>query len=526
VSRTVWSTLLVATAAQAQPSYEDILDEARAMERETRPGEQLDVPLERAYQKLAEAAQLAPGRWEAFALRGVNRCASAVVCRHRLTELMAESRARGEPEEVQRNKREAGLYYIDQLIAAARHDFAVMERNMRTRREVDPGRIRFAAAALKYARGEYLESPQGPGAIDDFKALMKSGWNPDRCSEFVARCYVQLGNDAAADEDYIGAQKQWDEAARWARTTLTQRVILTNKAAAYDLDNEFGLAEKIIRAQIAMEPGRPAHWKNLGMMLGHQNLLRAALPAYRRARELCRGTPAAVFHGNAWLKPAMIHGKLLEEDGDLRLAWRLFLEYRAMLGDDYNFCVNFGEFAFHLGQYELSWQYLVRARDLQPFCIMPYQLLLMTALRLEGPREEVEKRIEKAREDHREAMKVFRPRDETAGLRRVCAGLRERTTPVTAQTRIERIEPDPLAGYGPDRPPPWVEEAAAERAPFDPDRRDEAMPETSPEVEETAPESSPRRWTPTAWIVAGAAVLAAAALFLVLARRPRGKRDD
>jgi tetratricopeptide (TPR) repeat protein len=400
-----------------------------------------------------------------------------------------------------------------------------MERNMRARREVDPGRIRFASAALKYARGEYVESPDGPGAIEGFKSLMKSEWNPDICSEFVARCYLQLGNDAAADEKYLDAQEHWDEALRWVRTPLTRRVILTNKAAAYDLDNEFGLAEKVLRLQVRMEPGEPAHWKNLGLMLGHQNLVRAALPAYRKARELCRGTPAAVFHGNAWLKPAMIHGKLLEEDGDLRLAWRLFLEYRAMLGDDYNFCVNFGEFAFHLGQYNLAWQYLARARDLQPFCIMPYHLLLQTALRMDGPREEVEQRIEKARADHREALRAYRPRDETSGMRRLCGGLRERTTPVGDNAPISRIEPDPLAGYGPEHAPAWLEEAADERIPFRPDLRDARAPEAAPEVADTVPESSARKWTPTAWVVAGAAVLAAAVLFLVLARRPRGKRD-
>lgn len=517
----MWSTLLVAAVAQAQPSYDQILAEARALERAARPGEQLDVPLERAYQKLAEAARLVPDRWEAFAMRGVNRCASAVVCRHRLTELVADSRARGEPEEVQKSKQAAGLYYIDQLIAAAQHDFAVMERNMRTRREVDPGRIRFAAAALKYARGEYLKSASGPGAVDDFKELMRSGWNKEHCSEFIARCYVQLGNDAAADEDYLGAQDYWDEAMQWARTPITRRVILTNKAAAFDLDNEFGLAEKIIRLQIKMEPGQPAHWKNLGMMLGHQNLVRAALPAYKRARELCRGTATAVFHGNAWLKPAMIHGKLLEEDGDLHLAWRLFLEYREMLGDDYNFCVNFGEFAYQLGRYELAWKYLVRARDLHPFCIMPYQLLLMTAMRLDGPRKEVEERIAKARADHNEAMKAFRPRDETAALRRVCSGLRERTTPVGPDAPIGRIEPDPLAGYGPDHPPAWIEEAAARRIPFRPDLPDEVTQEEAPTVADTAPEpaSETPRWT--TWLVAGAAALAAVVVVFMLARRRR-----
>ena len=119
-------------------------------------------------------------------------------------------------------------------------------------------------------------------------------------------------------------------------------------------------------------------------------------------------------------------------------------------------------------------------------------------------------------------MKVYRPRDETAALRRVCAGLRERTTPVTPDAPVGRIEPDPLAGYGPDHPPPWVEEAAAERIPFRPDLPDEVAPEVDREAEETAPEPSPRKWTLGAWIVAGAAVLAAAALFFLLARRPRG----
>ncbi len=475
--RTFLASLPLAAAALAQESYEEIIREALRLEGEIRPGEQADVALERAYQRLGDAAQLAPGRWEAFALRGTNRCTAAVACREILVHLLSDARARGEPPETVQAMEARGYEFIGVCIANARQNFSVMHSNMQRTKEVDPDRLQFVIAALRYAEAEYLTSPDGtPGAIDEFKELIRRGWMPDYCAEFIARSYVQLGVTAVSKDQIEEAQQFWDEALKWSRTPATRRVILSNKAAAFDLHEELGRAEAMVRQQIEMEPDQPIHWKNLGLMLGHQNRLRAALRAYERTRALCKSVegpiPLGAFHGSAWLKAAMIHGKLLEEDGDLRLAWRLFLEYRTMLGDDYNFCINFGEFAFHIGQFDLAWAFLTRARDLQPFCLMPHQLLLMTALRLQGPAEEVKQRIETAREAHREAQRRFRPSDESPALKRLCGGLRDRISSGMARAVAELLEPDPLAGLGPDSPPEWITTAAAARQPFRPDAPD------------------------------------------------------
>lgn len=475
--RTLLAALPLTAPALAAESYEEIIHDARRLEGEIRPGEQADVALERAYQRLGEAAQLAPGRWEAFALRGTNRCTAAVVCREILLHLLGDARARGEPPDTVQAMEARGYEFIGICIANARQNFSVMHANMQRTNEVDPNRLQFVIAALRFAEAEYLTAPDGtPGAIDEFKELMRRGWMPDYCSEFVARSYVQLGVTAVSQDRMEEAQQLWDEALKWSRTAATRRVILSNKAATFDLHEELGRAEALVRQQIEMEPDQPIHWKNLGLMLGHQNKLRAALRAYERTRALCESVegpvPLGAFHGSAWLKAAMIHGKLLEEDGDLPLAWRLFLEYRAMLGDDYNFCINFGEFAFHMGQFDLAWTYLGRARDLQPFCLMPHQLLLMTALRLQGPPDEMKIRIEKAREAHREAQRRFLPSDESPALKRLCGGLRDRISVGLAGSISELLDPDPLAAHGPERPPEWITAAAATRQPFRADAPD------------------------------------------------------
>jgi tetratricopeptide (TPR) repeat protein len=519
--------LWLAPAVAAQDNrYEELLDEAVQLEHQLWPGETADAPVDRSYRKLAEAARLAPGRWEAFALRGTNRCTMAVVSRDRMRQALNDARARGESDRSLYAREVAGERFIAQCIEEAKQNFGVMHRNMQARGEVDPERLRFATAALSYAKREYLKGEAGgPGAIDGFKSLMRRGWKVDYCSEFIARCYLQLGVKAVMDDKHELAQEHWSEGLRWARHADTKRTLLTSKAAGYDLDNEYGYAEKILRELIEKEPTRPVHWKNLGLMLGHQNKLRAALHAYRQCRFLCSRArtpiPLSYFHGNSWLKAAMIHGKLLEQDGDLLLAWRLFLEYRATHGDNYNFCVNFGEFLFHQGQFDLAWRFLVRARDLQPFCLMPFHLLLQTALRMDGPREEVEQRIEQARKAHREALKRFRPREESARLKRLCAGLRDERGGERLGNPQELLDPDPLAGQGPDAvPPEWIVKAAALREPFRPydpaidDQGEPGLPSAEP-----PPEPAPDRTRLWVWGLTALSLLVIGGAWVLVRRR-------
>ncbi len=524
--RTLLATLPLAAAALAQDAYEEMIGEALRLEQEIRPGEQADAALERGYQKLAEASELAPGRWEAFALRGTNRCTAAVACREMLVHLLSDARAGGKPPDVVEEMERRGLEWIGVLIDHARQNFAVMHRNMRETNTVDPNRLQFAVAALRFAEAEYLGGADGtPGAIDEFKELIRRGWLPDYCAEFIARSYVQLGVTAVADDKLDEAQEYWNEGLKWSRTPATRRILLSNKAAAFDLHEEMSRAEAMVRQQIAMEPDQPVHWKNLGLMLGHQNKLREALRAYDRARSLCNSVegpiPLGAFHGSAWLKAAMIHGKLLEEDGDLRLAWRLFGEYRRMLGDDYNFCINFGEFAFHMGQYELAWAYLTRARDLQSFCLMPHQLLLMTALRMQGPPDEAKARIEKARESHKEAQRRFRPSDESPALKRLCGGLRDRISSGPAGTVADLLSPDPLAAFGSDRPPEWLVAAASARLPFRPDAPDPEAGGSDRDAARAGSVDGASYWRIATGVAGGVAALAAVAWFASRFRRSR-----
>jgi tetratricopeptide (TPR) repeat protein len=512
--------LLLGPVADAQDSYGQLLREAARLENELRPGDKADAPVDRAYRKLAEAAQLAPQRWEAFALRGTNRCMKAMICRRILEELISEMRARGRSPEFVKAKTQAGLEYIEAVIQDAVHDFTVMERNMRAAGRPDADRIRFAMAAVKYARGRYLKNDAGEaGAIDEFKELVRSGWQVRHCSEFIARCYLHLGFLTHVGGDVAGAQAHWDEALRWAQEGATRRTVLSNKAAAFELEAEYGATEKILREQTEAEPNQPVHWKNLGLVLGYQNRLREALHAYGRARQACREADVPFFlgllHGNAWLKPAMIHGKLLEEDGDVRVAWRLFLEYREMLGDDYAFCLNFGDFAFQHGQHELAWTYLTRARDLQPACPNPYQLLMQLAPRVPGDPAEVKARVAKAKEELERTRKNYRTGDAAWRLNRLCAGLRDGADSGGLRYAKELLDPDPLAGFGLGRPPEWVVKAAGLRQPFRP--FEPAGAERTPEATEAPPPAHEPRGLP--WWVVLAPVLLVLALLGLLFRR-------
>jgi tetratricopeptide (TPR) repeat protein len=507
-------------AALAQDPYGKLLREATRLENEMRAGDMADAAVDRAYRKLAEAAQAAPDRWEAFALRGANRCRKAMLCRRILEERISEMRARGRSPEFVESKTRAGVDYIDGVIRTAVHDFTVMERNMRAGGQFESDRVRFAVAAVKYAQGLYLEGPAGePGAIDAFKELIRRRWQVRHCSEFLARCYLRLGFVTHLGGDTAAAQAYWDEALRWAQEGATRRTILSNKAAAFELEADYGATEKILREQVDREPNEPVHWKNLGLMLGYQNRLREAAYAYRRARQACRATASPFFlgllHGNAWLKGAMIHGKLLEEDGDLRIAWRLFLEYREMLGDDYAFSLNFGDFAFQHGQFELAWTCVTRARDLQPACPNPYQLLLQIAPRLPGDSAAVAARVVKAKDDLERARKNLQAGSAAWRLGRLCAGLRDGADSGGLRHGKELLDPDPLAGLGLGRPPDWLVEAAAQRRPFEP--YDPAGAEERPgRVVAPEPAADPRG---VAWWVLVAPLLVVLALLGLLFRR-------
>jgi tetratricopeptide (TPR) repeat protein len=515
--------LWIGAAVAAQGQYDQLLREATRLESEVRPGDKADGPVDRAYRKLAEAAQMAPTRWEAFALRGTNRCTKAMICRRLLEELVSEMRAQGRPPDFVKSQTEAGLDYIDAVIRAAVHDFAVMERNMRTSGWNEPDRVRFALAAVKFARGQYLATPAGDaGAIESFKELVQRGWQVRHCSEFVARCYLRLGFVTHVGGNAAEAQAYWDEGLKWAQEGATRRTILSNKAAAFELEADYGATEKILREQARLEPGQPVHWKNLGLVLGYENRLREALYAYRRARQACHEMRAPFFvgvlHGNAWLKAAMIHGKLLEDDGDLRGAWRLFLEYREMLGDDYAFCLNFADFVFQHGQYDLAWTYVSRARDLQPSCPNPYQLLLQIAPRLPGDPAEVAARVMKAKNDLEHARKSLRAGDAAWRLNRLCAGLRDGADSGGVRHGKELLIPDPLPGAGMD-PPDWVVEAAARRRPFKP--FDPAEAEEQPEPTEPVQPATGVQTPP--WWVWLAPVLIVLVLLAFLFARPKKK---
>jgi tetratricopeptide (TPR) repeat protein len=509
---------MLAPLAAARDAYDRLVAEALRLQNERRPGEPEDAPFIRAYQKLAEAAQEDPSRWEAFAIRGTNRCTVAVVCRRILVERLNEYRIRGAtPEEVSRME-DMGIRFIEDRIAEARQNFDVMRRNMLAAGQDDPDRALFAEAAVKYARGAYLKAADGgPGAADDFKALVARGWSARQCSEFVARCLLQAGTESYVKEDFLTAQELWDEGLRWAQEATTKSTLLMNKAGAFEADGEFGAAKAVLRMQAREEPREPAHWKHLGMVLGYENRLREALHCYQRARELCReagGLPARI-HGNAWLKAAMIHGKLLVEDGDAVAAWRLFLEYRAMRGDDYNFCLHFGDFAFHAGAWDPARACLERARALQPLCTIPHEVLLQLATRSGTPEE-----VRAAHEGLLAARRSYQGRGESPSVRRLCGGMRDGGADAVAEP-APPMEPDPLAGYDAHRIPPWILAIANQRAPFRP--YDPAIDGTdeSPPAPEPPPIAERRRVRPWALAVG---LLVAGVLLVALSLRLRFKK--
>jgi tetratricopeptide (TPR) repeat protein len=482
------------------------------------------------YDRLGEEARKDPSRWDLFFQRGLLKCRQIVFTMRQLDDTINLLRARGTNDEVLQAIRLQGHEVRESELQVAYRDFRLMEEALRRLGRTDPDRTLFASACLKFAREEYLKTASGePGAIEDFRSLLPRRFEPEACRAQLFYCYLQLGIEAYEASDYPKAQAHWDEALRWAPDARHRELVRSNKAAAYEMDNAFGSAEDLLRKQLEEQPDEAIHWKNLGLVLGYQGRLREALLAYGKARDLCRAvgnTPIfpGVFHGNAWLRAAMIHGKLLEEDGDLLEAWRLFLEYRKMLGDDYNFCLAFGDFAANLGAYPVAMKFLERARDLQPHCPNPHLLLVQAAARrTDGTPEERRLRLEKASQDRNASQERYQARAETAGLRRICGGLHDLADAVVATGKVEQMSPDPLEGYGPDRVPEWIAEAAKGRKPFRPfDPLLDAPKDASPGASPNAPAPAPRKGGGVAfpWFVAAGTAFVALALLLFRRRRP------
>ncbi|MGH7162981.1 MAG: hypothetical protein ACREID_05815, partial [Planctomycetota bacterium] len=460
--RAFGGALLFAAAALAADSYEELLRKAAVEAVSPQAGEPDGANLDRADDLLAEAIRVDPNRWQAHFHRGIVKCQKAVAIHRMLQDALDSQRASGVPEHLLDSQRKVGDDVIRVNVEEAYREFLVMERVFHSLGSPDPDRVIFGGACLKYARREYEKTRSGErGAIQDFEALVQRRFEPDLCRRLIALAYLDRGAEAFARTDYAAAQRYWDEGLKWAPSERLRELLRTNKAGAYELDNAFGSAEEVLRTQIELTPYSVANWKNLGLVLGFQGRLREALVAYGKARELCRVSRAPVFpgalHGNAWLRAASIHGKLLEEDGDVLEAWRLFLDYRRMLGDDYNFALAFGDFAFQLGEFEVAKRFVEHAKTLQPFCPQPYLLLVSVAARRSGgSAEERRARIDEATHERSEAQARFIARDESPALRRICSGLRDFADANSVPRATPLIEPDALAGFDAEHPPPWV----------------------------------------------------------------------
>jgi tetratricopeptide (TPR) repeat protein len=518
--------LLLGPLVGAEESYEGLLEEAERLYHATRPGNPIPQRLDAEYVKLGEAALLAPNRWEAYFLRGLNRCRASFFMRGIAKNRLARFRAEGKPQELIAMVEAEERAFHRRRMEEALHNFGVMERIMRERGELDPDRILFANASIKFARREFLKAQSGqPGAIEDFKALVRRNYLPDRCGDHIALCYMDLGAEAYRDQKYEEAQQYWSEGLRWTKQPSLRRMIYTNKAGAFGMANEYGRAEDLLRSQIREEPHRPVHHKNLGLVLGFQNRLKEALYHYRRSRELCARTPSGLplmlLNGNAWMRAAVIHGKLLTDDGDLRLAWRLFLEYRQAFGDDYNFCLWFGDFAASVGQYTLAWRYLEAARDRQPHCTTAYHRLLEIAPRTEGTTEEVRERVKAAKNAAEAARKRYQGAEESPEVQRVCGGLGDIGDVGTEPTRAGFLDPDPLEGLTVANPPAWLVAAAEARHPYQPWTPSGAEP-----VETSAPSTTAEAtdggdaWVWVVGVVVAALLLLGMALALFRRRAP------
>ena len=462
----------VAAAAAAEQDYEQLLAGARAMleDGSRAPGERFDAQ----YEKLAQAALAHPQRWEAFFIRGENRCNRAFFFRAEVEMHLARARAKGMDDEAQARVRAEAADQVERWRMDAYREFSIAEDRLKRlgKWRPDLDLLVFANAAMKFAGREYEKAKNGQrGAIDDFKELVRRGFQPEECADHVALCYLDVGHEHYMRDRFEDAQRAWDEGLKWARQPSRKQVLWTNKAGAYEMDHQYRLAEEVLHRQIEVDPEDPAHHKNLGLVLGYQNRLKEALYHYDKARELCKKSKdlsPSFLNGNAWLRAAVIHGTLLENEGDARLAWRLFLEYRQLFGDDYNFCLWFGDFASAQGDYDLAWRYLERARELQPRCSPVYQKLVQIAPRTKGTREEIEARTKAAAEALFHAQAKYFVADETPAVFKICGGVADLGDLGLAADPKAFLEPDPLAGLDADHAPPWVEAAARSRDPFVP----------------------------------------------------------
>jgi tetratricopeptide (TPR) repeat protein len=512
--RVLFLGLLAATAARAG-EYERLLADARRdIANESLPiGQRLDAH----HAKLGQAAIAYPDRWEAYFERGENRCRRAFYYRAEVEMYLARARAGGIEDLAYQQEQVAATAQIEAWRVEAHRDFSLAEAAMVRRGEVDRDRLLFANAAMKFAGREYLKARHGaPGAIDDFKELVRRNFLPETCADHLALCYLDVGHGYYLEDQFELAQEAWDQGLRWTRQPHLRQLLLTNKAGAYEMDHQYALAEKVLKEQTAEDPGNPGHHKNLGLVLGYQNRLKEALVHYGKAREICGGPAGgkALLNGNAWLRAAVIHGTLLEREGDIRLAWRLFLEYRQLFGDDYNLSLWFGDFAAAHGQYDLAWRYLERARELQPRCPPPYQKLVQIAPRTTGTREEVDVRVKAATQALLDAQARYQVEDESPVVLKICGGVADLGDLGVGAERAAFLDPDPLKGLDAQRPPAWVEEAARARDPFVPFEPD-APPSPPPEAE---PEPG-RPWGLRGVGVSVILVVGTVALFFLFGRR-------
>jgi len=523
--------LLVAPWAWARDREMGLqLERAQRMESEIRPGEPRDLALDRAYRAYEKVALRYPDRWEPFTLLGLNRCHKALTVRAQLRSRLNVMRARGAPARKLADIDRFGRQFLRDCLRDAWESFSKAEMRRTRLGEKEPEWTLFSNAAMKFAGGEYLQAKGGlPGSIEDCTQLLKRRFQDRLCARMIAEAYNELGAIEFNRDKYIEAQEYWDKALRFALDPQLRRIIITNKAGAFEMDSEFGLAEDVMRKQLAKEPRVPKHWKNLGLLLGYQARYREALTAYAKCREFSRkGSTKDLFlgflHGNAWLRAALIHSKLLDEDGDIRKAWRLLLEYRRYFGDNYNFSIACGEFALHAGAYDVAFAFIQHARGLQPFCPTPYTMLLDVAARTSGKPDEVRARVTEAQKAYREARARFQARQETPTLKRICGGLRDVDdgAPMPGP-KVMRVNPDPLAGFTPEKPPPWVEAIAAERKPYrayDPKLdapKDRRGPDPLP-AEQADPEEENAGGI-LIWLLGGAVALVIVALLLFVRRR-------
>jgi len=505
---------------EVPPKLRRALQRAHDAERDRKLGDNEDR-LNKGQQLLLEAARQFPGRPEPFFALGVNRCRRAYFAHGEAEDHITYSRARGmEPEKLQRMRAGADLM-IDRWLAEAHTYFRkAFELQKRRSGEIDRQQRLLANAFQKFAARQYLKAKRGePGAIADFRRLMRAGYNEIVCRNHIALCYLDLGAQAYGEQEYEKAQEWWDKALRWARAPWLRQWIYTNKAGAYELDSEYALAEKLLREQIAQEPRSPVHHKNLGLVAGFQNRLREAAYYYRRTRELCARDPGgalAYFHGNAWLRAAEIHGHLLERNGDILRAWRLFREYHARHGADYNFSVAFGRFAANNRRYGLAWRCFQHAADLQPHCTVPFLELMRIAPRVGATREEADRLSAETKERLEKVQERYAGTDEPHMVARVCAGLRD-------DPRSSAGEGTTLDGGNPfaGDVPAWVRGIAEERQPYEPwtPSADDPVAEAATEGDDAGAKAAPASRAARLGTLAGILVVSVALVGLLFGRR-------